>query len=196
MIARKSLSVGSLRESMANIPTVIKSEDLEIVNSYDGYILQKTIEADAIIDGANETAKRVVNEAKEEAEVEFWQQAQSIFEEMATMQQAILENIEEHCNTVVTSALQKLLEDVPSEEKIRPIIKTLLAENVHDEPAVVLCHPEQEALVTELLEGKSIPVKVDETLELDSITLKTDKNRFKSSFNGKLKALTRALRSC
>lgn len=83
MLANKSISIGSLGGALESMPTIIKSEDLGLINSYETFLLKKMVEADAIIERAHENAKHIAKTARENAEVEFWKQTEAIYRELA-----------------------------------------------------------------------------------------------------------------
>ena len=195
MLARKKVTLGSLSKNLDVSQSIIKSEDREILNSYEDFILKKTIEADDIIDNAHETAKSIAKHTREEAEKEFWKYTQDFFRELQTIRISIIEGVQNQCNEVVLACLSSLLDSTPDENKIRPMIKSLLSQKIDDEVATIYVHPDQLTLVEPIIAALSVPVREDERLELDSVVLKTKRNEYKSSLKGKIKLLIRAMES-
>ncbi|VUD40259.1 V-type proton ATPase subunit E [Thalassocella blandensis] len=195
MLASKRISLGSISENLAVDPIIIKSEDRDIVSSYEGYILKKTIEADAIIDQAHETAKVIARQTREEAEAEFWKYAQAFYNELQAMKASIIEEVEDQCREVVLACLSNVLDEVPDEDKVRPMIKSLLANKMDDDVATVYVHPDQLAAAEPVAAALCVPIQADDRLEPDAVMLKTDKNKYQSSFKGKLNLILRAIES-
>ena len=195
MLATKKITLGSFSENLEIDQSIIKNEDRDIVSSYEDHILKKTIEADKIINEAHEAAKSIAKDTREEAEKEFWKYTQRFFEDLHAIRASIIEGVERQCHEVVLASLSNLLDSVPSEDKIRPMIKSLLSNKINDEAATVYVHPEQLALAEPITAALSVAVKEDDKLEVDSVVLKTEKNEYKSSFKGKLKLLIRAVES-
>ena len=195
MLATKNITLGSFSENLEIDQSIIKKEDRDIVSSYEDHILKKTIEADTIINEAHEAAKAIAKQTREEAEKEFWKYTQTFLTELDAIKVSIIEGVERQCHEVVLACLSNLLESAPEEEKIRPMIKSLLSNRVNDEVATIYVHPDQLILAEPITAAFSVPIKEDERLELDSVVLKTEKNEYKSSFKGKFKLLTRAIES-
>lgn len=193
MLANKKVSIGSLGNALDTMPSIIKSEDLGLINSYETFLLKKMIEADSVIERAHESAKSIAKAARDDAEVEFWKKTQSIHQELASLKQSIVGEIEKECSQVVIACLQKLLGETPAEAKVAPLISSLLEKYVADEPAKFLVNPEQLELVVSLNQEKSIPVFADESVEKDCVILKTEKSQFQSSFKGKLSLFIQSL---
>ncbi len=195
MLVTKKISLGIIGETIDLVPSVIKSEERNIATSIEKYVLKKKVEADTIISNANESAKAIARETREQAELEFWRQAQTFCDELQSMRTIIVEEVEQKCGEVVIACLTSVLGEVENEDKIRSLISELLADNFNEDVATVFVHPEQLEYVSTLIRTMSIPVKADDRLETDSVVLKTEKSQFKSSFRGKLSLLIRALES-
>lgn len=184
MLANKSVSIGSLGGALDSMPSIIKSEDLGLINSYETFLLKKMTEADAIIERAHENAKIIARQTKEEAEVEFWRQAQTTHQGFVDLKNAVMAEIEQQCSEVVIACLQQLVEEIPDRDRVRPLVASLLEKYVADEPAKFLVNPEQCELIAELNYEKSIPIVADESVDKDCVILKTEKSQFQSSFKG------------
>lgn len=195
MLASKKISLGSYSENLAIEPSIIKNKDRDILTSCEDYMLKKTIEADSIISDAHETAKNIAKQTQQEAEIEFWKYAQQYFTELEAVKASIIEEVEGQCCEVVLACMSNLLDAVPSEDKIRPMIKSLLVNKMDDEVATIYVRPDQLNQVQSITAALSVPVKEDDGLEPDVVVLKTDKNEYKSSFKGKLSLLIQALDS-
>lgn len=195
MLAKKSLSMGELGKSLDAMPTVIKGEDRGIIATYEDYIFNKTLEADAIIEEAQRTAEHIATEAREQAELQFWQQAQAFYNDLEALKAEIIESVEQQCRDVVVACMQELVTVVPSDEKIKPIIDALLAENINEAPAKLHLHPAQVELMEPYLAQLPVPFVADASIGEDAVLLKSEKSEYKASFQGRLQLLIRALES-
>jgi flagellar biosynthesis/type III secretory pathway protein FliH len=194
MLAKRTLSVGSLGEVLESMPTLIKSEDLGLINSYETFLLKKMSDADTIIDQAHENARHIARNAREQAEVEFWKQTQHIYCDMQQIKKALMVEIEEQCSNLVMECLKKLVDDIPPLEKIRPLIRAVLEQHNPEEPATLLVNPEQLTMINTMTPAPTIPLVADAGIDKDSVVLKTEKSQYESSFNGKLSALVKSLK--
>lgn len=194
MLAKKSISIGSLGSALDSMPGILKSEDIGLINSYETFLLKKMNDADSIIEKAHEDAKSIAKTAKEQAEVEFWKQTNNSYMEIHHIRQALLTEIENQCSQLMIECLQKLTDEIPSIDRIKPLIRSVLEKHNSDEPAKILVNAEQIHLLTDAIRLMPVQVIPDASLDKDTVILKTEKSQYEASFKGKLSLLIKSLK--
>lgn len=194
MLAKKSISVGSLGSALDSMPGILKSEDIGLINSYETFLLKKMNDADSIIEKAHEDARHIAKTAKEQAEVEFWKQTNNSYMEIHRIRQALLTEIENQCSQLMIECLQKLADEIPPIERIKPLIRSVMEKHNNGEPAKILVNTEQFDLLAELIPSIPVPVVADTGIDKDAIILKTEKSQYEASFKGKLSLLIKSFK--
>ncbi len=193
MLASKTLTLAEIGSDITSMPTVIKSEDRQIISSYESYIFNKTLEADSIIEDAHKTAETIATQAREEAEQKFWKTATAFYNDLEALKAEIIDSVEQQCRNVVVACLKEVVHTIPPEEKLKPMIESLLNQNINDDAAKILVNPEQMEFVESIMANIAVPFEADPRVELDTVVLKSEKSDYKASFQGKLDTLIRSL---
>ncbi|MFP8968066.1 type III secretion system stator protein SctL [Pokkaliibacter sp. CJK22405] len=159
MMIKRRLSAGS-------------ADPVMVAGLLKGSTLQGWVDSEAILDKAKAEARHLLEQAESEAEriraevqekadhwlgdyreqasAEFWSQANAMQESWEAQHQALWGEVENILEPLLKQSLKKILQEVPAEERIRSVVRQLIAAKPSF-GSEVRCAPESQAPIAELL---------------------------------------------
>ncbi len=125
----------------------------------------------------------------EQASLDIWQRADAQFKRWERDRQAMCESLEHYATSITQQAIRCLLDETVAPQRLAALLKQLLANQVQESEATLFCHPlDLEAIKQRLAYYKSPFWKLhaDETLEPQTLVLKTDEGDFRISWSSML----------
>jgi len=161
--------------------------------------LESYIHATQLIDHAKAQAKQLLQLATEQREeilekcgAEFWQRANAQLERWEVDYQSICESVEEYATSIANKAIFLLLEETPSQQRLKALTHQLLISQIPAVRAILLCHPLELETVTHCLAngGNTLwVVRPDDTIKPQTLVLNTDEGDFRIGWASMLDAL-------
>lgn len=158
-------------------------------------------EANQLLSRATAKADELLSQAKEQCEAllekavfEFWQRADTQLKRWERDHRNMCDSLERHASSIVNQAICCLLEETVEPKRLAALLKHLLASQVSQVNATLLCHPPEIDNVKQGLANHGITLwklQPDDTVKPQTLVLKTDEGDFRidwaSMLNGFLK---------
>ncbi|QDH63202.1 MULTISPECIES: type III secretion system stator protein SctL [Pseudomonas] len=154
--------------------------------------------ANQLISHAKAQADELINQTErqcelllEKASLDVWQRADAQFKRWERDRQAMCDNLEEYATSITNQAIRRLLGETVAPQRLSALLKQLLADQIQEIDAALLCHPQDfEEVKQYLAHHKATLWKLhhDETIPAQTLVLKTDEGDFRISWNSMLDA--------
>jgi type III secretion protein L len=152
--------------------------------------------ANQLISHAKAQADELINQAESQCEVllekaylDVWQRAGAQFKRWERDRQAMCDNLEKYATSVTNQAISRLLDETIAPQRLAALLKQLLADQIQEVDAALLCHPQDlEEIKQCLAHHKATFWKLhpDETIPTQTLVLKTDEGDFRISWHSML----------
>ncbi|WP_275898949.1 HrpE/YscL family type III secretion apparatus protein, partial [Pseudomonas viridiflava] len=96
--------------------------------------------AEAILAEACAEADVLRQSCEEQARAQVWEEAQVLLDDLRTQREQALETLVETAAQLVSQALESLLEKVPTDKKVRSVIRQLALASSNQHAALLFCH--------------------------------------------------------
>jgi len=156
-------------------------------------------QANQLLSRANAQADEMLRQAEaqceallEKATVEFWQRAESQLKRWERERQAMCDSLERHATSITKQAIRCLLDDTVEAQRLAALLKQLLASQVSQVNATLLCHPQEIEEVKQSLANHRATLwklQPDDTIGPQTLVLKTDEGDFRISWSSMLETL-------
>ncbi|MBC3300468.1 type III secretion system stator protein SctL [Pseudomonas sp. SWRI18] len=153
-------------------------------------------QAEQLLRQANEQADELLNLTKkkceslrEQASLEIWRRADAQLKRWEHDRQTMCDRLEHYANSITREAIRCLLDETVAPTRLAALLKQLLANQVHEISAILLCHPHDIEEIKQCLAYHKASVwklHADETLTPQTLVLKTDEGDFRISWSAML----------
>lgn len=157
-------------------------------------------QANQLLSHANAQAEALISQAErqceallETASLQIWQRADSQLKRWERERQAMLDNLEHYATAITQQAIRSVLDDTVAPQRLAALLRQLLASQVPEIDATLLCHPQDlEAIKHCLADHQATVWKVqaDETIPTHTLVLKTEEGDFRISWSALLKTFS------
>ncbi|WP_163001101.1 type III secretion system stator protein SctL [Pseudomonas viridiflava] len=185
MLTRRSLNLPADRITL--IEPLLRRETLEECLLADEVLHNARTQAETILAEAYAEADVLRQSCEEQARAQVWEEAQVLLEDLRTQREQALETLVETAAQLVSQALESLLEKVPTDKKVRSVIRQLALASSNQDAALLFCHPDQLEAVALSLETHDQPgwtLRTDASLDPDAISLRTEHGDFSLGWSG------------
>jgi type III secretion protein L len=158
--------------------------------------LANWVQAEKLLSRASAQADERIRQAEkkceallENASLDIWQRADAQLKRWERDRQVMCDNLEHYATEITNQAIRCLLDDAVAPQRLAALLKQLLANQVQEIDATLFCHPlDLESIKQHLAHHKSPFWKLhaDETLEPQTLVLKTDEGDFRISWHSML----------
>ncbi|WP_460131636.1 type III secretion system stator protein SctL [Pseudomonas sp. S1_E04] len=148
--------------------------------------------ADQLLERTNAQADELINQAQrkceallEKASLEVWQRADAQFKRWERDRQAMCDSLEHYATSITNQAIRCLLDDTVAPKRLAALLRHLLANQIQEIEAVLLCHPQDLEEIKHRLANHKSPfwkLQADETIPSQTLILKTDEGDFRVSW--------------
>ena len=150
-------------------------------------------QAGQLLSRANAQADELIALAEKQSEallektsLDLWQRADAQFKRWERDRQAMYDSLEQYATSITNQAIRCLLDETVSPQRMRALLKQLLANQVQNIDATLLCHPhELEEIKQCLANHASIfwKLQADDTTPPQTLVLKTEEGDFRISWS-------------
>ncbi|WP_122875526.1 HrpE/YscL family type III secretion apparatus protein, partial [Pseudomonas viridiflava] len=141
MLTRRSLNLPADRITL--IEPLLRRETLEECLLADEVLHNARTQAETILAEAYAEADVLRQSCEEQARAQVWEEAQVLLDDLRTQREQALETLVETAAQLVSQALESLLEKVPTDKKVRSVIRQLALASSNQDAALLFCHPDQ-----------------------------------------------------
>lgn len=138
-------------------------------------------------------AERKCEALLETSSLEIWQRADTQFKRWESDRQAMLDNLEHYATSVTNQAIRCLLDDTAAPERLAALLKQLMANQVPEIEAALLCHPNDFEGIKQCLTIHKPTVwklHADGSIPSETLVLKTDEGDFRISWRALLETFS------
>lgn len=126
---------------------------------------------------------------REQASLEIWQRADAQLQRWERERQAMHDSLEHYATTITHQAIRSLLDETVAPQRLAALLKQLLASQVQEIDATLLCHPQDLEEIRRCLANHKATLwrlHADETIPLQTLVLTTDEGDFRISWRSML----------
>lgn len=162
-------------------------------------------QANQLLRRANAQADELLRQAakqcavlQQEASLEIWQRADAQLKQWDLDRQAMCDHLEHYATAITNQAIRCLLDDIPPPQRLAALLKQLLASQVPEIDATLLCHPQDLEEIKQCLAQRNATywkLHTDEAVLPQTLVLKTDEGDFRISWRSLLETLFNKSRS-
>lgn len=185
MLCRHTITL----HSTPSLPqTLIPRETLADGAQAEQLLAHAKTEADALLDQAEHTREELM----EQAGLAFWQRANAQLQRWENERQAMCDHLERYATGVVNQAVRHLLDETAQPQRLAALLKQLLASQVPEVSALLLCHPRELETVKQRLATHHATLwklQPDDTISPQTLVLKTEEGDFRISWASLLETL-------
>ncbi len=155
-------------------------------------------QANQLLRRANAQADELLNQAarkcealQQEASLKIWQRADAQLKQWDLDRQAMCDHLEHYATAITHQAIRCLLDDIPPPQRLAALLKQLLASQVQEIDATLLCHPQDLEEIKQCLAQRNATywkLHTDEAVLPQTLVLKTDEGDFRISWRSLLEA--------
>lgn len=155
-------------------------------------------QAQQLLRNANDQAAELLSLAekqcetlRKEASLEIWRRADAQLKRWERDRQVMCDKLEHYATSITSRAIRCLLDETVTPIRLSALLKQLLANQIHEISATLLCHPQNLEEMRKCLGGYKITVwklHADETVSPQTLVLKTDEGDFRISWSSMLAA--------
>ncbi|WP_330212952.1 type III secretion system stator protein SctL [Pseudomonas sp. Z18(2022)] len=153
-------------------------------------------QASQLISRANAQADELIAQTEkkceallEKASLEVWQRADAQFKRWERDRQAMCDSLEQYATSITNQAIRSLLDATVAPQRLAALLKQLLANQVQEIDASLLCHPHDLEEIKQCLANRKATIwklHADETIPPQTLVLKTDEGDFRISWHSML----------
>lgn len=188
MLCRRKITLPPDAHSLPH--TLIPREVLADCTQAEHLLTHAKAQADALLNRAQHNCEALL----EQAGLAFWQRANAQMHQWENERKAMCDNLERYITEVANQAIRHLLDETPEPQRLAALLKQLLASQVPEVNALLLCHPHEiEALKHCLARHNAAHWRLqpDDTLRTHTLVLKTDEGDFHISWAAMLAPLSK-----
>ncbi|BDB17534.1 hypothetical protein cym2001_08990 [Pseudomonas sp. CYM-20-01] len=153
-------------------------------------------QAEELLNRAHTKAAELIRQAEKKCEalletssLEIWQRADTQFKRWERDRQAMLDNLEQYATSITNQAIRCVLDETVAPKRLAAMLKQLMANQVPEIEAALLCHPNDfEEIKQCLATHKPMFWKLhaDGSTPSQTLVLKTDEGDFRISWRSML----------
>ena len=135
----------------------------------------------------------------EKASLDVWQRADAQLKRWERDRQAMCDNLEVYATSITNQAIRRLLDDTVPPERLAALLRQLLANQIQEINASLLCHPQDIEEIKQCLANQQATLwklQPDETIPAQTLVLKTDEGDFRISWHSMLDAFFNHAKEC
>jgi type III secretion protein L len=153
-------------------------------------------QAELLLKNANGQAEQLLSQTKKECEalrerasLEIWQFADTQLKRWERDRQSMCDKLEQYASAITNEAIRRLLDETAAPARLTALLKQLLAIQVPEVSATLLCHPHDMNEIKQRFAYQKFTVwkvQADEKIPPKTLVLKTDEGDFRISWNSML----------
>jgi len=150
-------------------------------------------QANQLLSRANPQADELISRTEkkceallEQASLEIWQRADAQFKQWELDRQVMCDNLEHYATAITNQAIRCLLDETAAPQRLAALLKKLLASQVQEVSATLLCHPHDIEEIRECLarhKSRFWKLNADDTVLPQTLVLNTDEGDFRISWD-------------
>ncbi|CRL96870.1 MULTISPECIES: type III secretion system stator protein SctL [Pseudomonas] len=186
MFCRRTIEVQ--KDNLELAQTLISRQTLADFSQGSQLLSHATAQANKLLTEANEEREAML----ERAAFEIWQRADAQFKRWESERQRMCDDLERYATSVVNQAINRLLDDTAEPKRLAALLRHLIAVQLPEVSATLLCHPLETEIVKRCFAHQRSTLwklQPDETVEPQTLVLKTDEGDFRISWSSMLEAL-------
>ena len=172
----------------AGLPRIlIPREELKDWEQANQLLRRAKAQADELIS----QAERKCEVLQQEASLQIWQRADTQLKQWDLDRQAMCDSLEHYATRITHQAMRCLLDDIAPHQRLAALLKQLLASQVQEIDATLLCHPQDLEEIKQCLSQRNATywkLHTDEAVRPQTLVLKTDEGDFRISWSSLLEA--------
>ena len=137
MLCRRKITLPPDAHSLSH--GLIPREVLADCTQAEHLLTRAKAQADALLNRAQLSREALLEQAGQA----FWQRANAQLHRWENEQKALCDNLERYITGVVNQAIRHLLDETPQPQRLAALLKQLLASQVPEVNALLLCHPRE-----------------------------------------------------
>lgn len=155
-------------------------------------------QANQLLRRANAQADELLRQAarkcevlQQEASLHIWQRANAQLKQWDLDRQAMCDHLEHYATAITNQAIRCLLDDIAPPQRLAALLKQLLASQVQEIDATLLCHPHDLEEIKQCLSQRNATywkLHTDDAVLPQTLVLKTDEGDFRISWRSLLEA--------
>ena len=155
-------------------------------------------QANQLLRRANAQAEELLSQAarncevlQQEASLKVWQRADAQLKQWDLDRQAMCDHLEHYATAITNQAMRCLLDDIAPPQRLAALLKQLLASQVQEIDATLLCHPQDLEEIKQCLSQRNATywkLHTDDAVLPQTLVLKTDEGDFRVSWRSLLEA--------
>lgn len=168
--------------------TLISRQTLADFSQVSQLLDRATAQANKLLTQANEEREAIL----ERAAFEIWQRADAQLKRWESDRQKMCDDLERYATSVVNQAIHTLLDDTAEPQRLAALIRHLVAVQLPEISATLLCHTHEIDVVKRCFAHQRPTLwklQSDETVEPQTLVLKTDEGDFRIGWNSMFDAL-------
>ncbi|KRP61126.1 type III secretion system stator protein SctL [Pseudomonas orientalis] len=153
-------------------------------------------QAELLLKNANGQAEQLLSLTEEKCEalrerasLEIWQFADAQLKRWERDRQSMCDKLEQYASAITNEAIRRLLDETAAPARLVTLLKQLLAIQVPEVSATLLCHPHDMNEIKQHFAYQKVTVwkvQADEKIPPQTLVLKTDEGDFHISWNALL----------
>lgn len=153
-------------------------------------------QANQLLRRANTQADELLRQAakkcevlQQEASLQIWQRADAQLKQWELDRQAMCDHLEHYATDITNQVIRCLLDDIAPPQRLAALLKQLLASQVQEVNATLLCHPQDLEEIKQCLSQRNATywkLHTDEAVLPQTLVLKTDEGDFRISWSSLL----------
>ena len=183
-----------LRKNAASFPNpLVPREVLADVENANQLLSHAQAKADELIRRAGEKCEAM----QKQTSLEFWQRADKQLKCWEHEREGILASLEHHATLVINQAIQRILDETVEPQRLQALIQQLLASQIPQVNATLLCCPSEFEHVKKYLASYGATLwklQPDATALPQTLTLRTNEGDFLINWNSMLEMLLKQSR--
>lgn len=175
MLCRRKITLPPDAHSLSH--GLIPREVLADCTQAEHLLTRAKAQADALLNRAQLSREALLEQAGQA----FWQRANAQMHRWENERKAMCDNLERYITGVANQAIRHLLDETPQPQRLAALLKQLLASQVPEVNALLLCHPREIEALKHCLSRHDAArwrVQPDDTISTQTLVLKTDEGDF------------------
>jgi type III secretion protein L len=162
--------------------SLIRREELANWEQANQLLSRANAQADELISRAEKKCETLL----EQASLAIWQRADAQFKQWELDRQVMCDNLEHYATAITNQAIRCLLDETAAPQRLAALLKKLLASQVQEVSATLLCHPHDIEEIRECLarhKSRFWKLNADDTVLPQTLVLNTDEGDFRISWD-------------
>ncbi|WLH91148.1 type III secretion system stator protein SctL [Pseudomonas sp. FP453] len=162
--------------------SLIRREELANWEQANQLLSRANAQADELISRTEKKCEALL----EQASLEIWQRADAQFKQWELDRQVMCDNLEHYATAITNQAIRCLLDETAAPQRLAALLKKLLASQVQEVSATLLCHPHDIEEIRECLarhKSRFWKLNADDTVLPQTLVLNTDEGDFRISWD-------------